>query len=142
MHVETNKVVISSCCTKFPVESLSVSFQVISTSFTTFLGPRLISKSSRAVRMVLYCKYSLQFHFDCVYTFSNKVFCRSWDVERMKKAPVKMFTHPSYVYCAKYHPVATHIIVSGCYDNIIRVWSSLSSGKEGTVCAVIMISQL
>ena len=38
--------------------------------------------------------------------------------------PVKMLPHPTFVYAARYHPMVDKIIVTGCYDRIIRVWSN------------------
>ncbi|XP_063719977.1 jouberin-like isoform X2 [Symsagittifera roscoffensis] len=45
-----------------------------------------------------------------------------WNVDSMKREAVCVMNHPGYVYCAKYHPVMSHVVVSGCYDNVIRVW--------------------
>uniref|UniRef100_A0A4X2K728 Jouberin n=1 Tax=Vombatus ursinus TaxID=29139 RepID=A0A4X2K728_VOMUR len=36
---------------------------------------------------------------------------------------VKVFPHPSFVYTAKFHPVAGYLVVTGCYDSVIRVWN-------------------
>ena len=38
--------------------------------------------------------------------------------------PVKMLPHPTFVYAARYHPMVDKIMVTGCYDRIIRVWSN------------------
>ncbi|XP_075243759.1 jouberin-like [Convolutriloba macropyga] len=64
---------------------------------------------------------------------SQDGFVLCWDIDRMSKDPVCVLNHPGYVYCAKYHPMTSHIVVSGCYDNVIRVWSTavLASEKTG-----------
>lgn len=37
---------------------------------------------------------------------------------------VRVFPHPSFVYTAKYHPVADSLVVTGCYDSVIRIWNA------------------
>ncbi|GFV28662.1 hypothetical protein TNCV_3986121 [Trichonephila clavipes] len=33
------------------------------------------------------------------------------------------FIHPSFVYSAKFQPALKNILVTGCYDHVIRVWT-------------------
>ncbi|XP_043943044.1 jouberin [Protopterus annectens] len=35
----------------------------------------------------------------------------------------KVLPHPSFVYAARYHPFAEYLVVTGCYDSVIRVWN-------------------
>lgn len=37
---------------------------------------------------------------------------------------VRVFPHPSFVYTAKYHPMADSLVVTGCYDSVIRIWNA------------------
>lgn len=37
---------------------------------------------------------------------------------------MRVFPHPSFVYTAKYHPVAESLVVTGCYDSVIRIWNA------------------
>ncbi|XP_054913165.1 jouberin isoform X2 [Poeciliopsis prolifica] len=47
---------------------------------------------------------------------------REWDVERLLENAQKVLPHPSFVYCAQYHPGAQNLVVTGSYDCLIRVW--------------------
>ncbi|KAM9708599.1 jouberin isoform 1-T1 [Menidia menidia] len=47
---------------------------------------------------------------------------REWNVERLQGAAQKVLPHPSFVYCAQYHPSAQNLVVTGSYDCLIRVW--------------------
>lgn len=46
-----------------------------------------------------------------------------WDAKSFAKAPIAVLPHPAFVYAAKFHSVVDLLIVSGCYDTVIRVWS-------------------
>ncbi|CAD5113877.1 DgyrCDS3040 [Dimorphilus gyrociliatus] len=58
---------------------------------------------------------------------------RVWDIEEMKSEPCKVLPHPNFVYTALFHPRVPSIIVTGGFDNIIRVWSIAGSGVNGTL---------
>ncbi|KAM3871163.1 jouberin [Diretmus argenteus] len=47
---------------------------------------------------------------------------RVWNVERLLGVAQKVLPHPSFVYCAQYHPTAQNLVVTGGYDCLIRVW--------------------
>ncbi|XP_077208099.1 jouberin [Paroedura picta] len=57
-------------------------------------------------------------------TASSDGTARMWKIEAQATSALKVFPHPSFVYTAKFHPVADHIIVTGCYDSMIRVWNA------------------
>ncbi|XP_029452474.1 LOW QUALITY PROTEIN: jouberin [Rhinatrema bivittatum] len=56
-------------------------------------------------------------------TSSSDGTVRMWQVEPQGTSALKVIPHPSFVYTAKYHPVAVHLVVTGCYDSVIRVWN-------------------
>ncbi|XP_036621779.1 jouberin [Trichosurus vulpecula] len=56
-------------------------------------------------------------------TASSDSTVRMWKIESQGTAAVKVFPHPSFVYTAKFHPVAGYLVVTGCYDSVIRVWN-------------------
>uniref|UniRef100_A0A096M0A5 Abelson helper integration site 1 n=1 Tax=Poecilia formosa TaxID=48698 RepID=A0A096M0A5_POEFO len=45
-----------------------------------------------------------------------------WNVEKLLENAQKVLPHPSFVYCAQYHPGAQNLVVTGSYDFLIRVW--------------------
>ncbi|XP_061086988.1 jouberin isoform X2 [Conger conger] len=47
---------------------------------------------------------------------------RMWNVERRDRIARKVLPHPSFVYCAQYHPSAQNLVVTGGYDCLVRVW--------------------
>ncbi|MEQ2220418.1 hypothetical protein ILYODFUR_005264 [Ilyodon furcidens] len=47
---------------------------------------------------------------------------REWNVGRLLETAQKVLVHPSFVYCARYHPSAQNLVVTGSYDCLIRVW--------------------
>lgn len=47
---------------------------------------------------------------------------REWNVERLLGTAQKVLPHPSFVYCAQYHPAAQNLVVTGGFDALLRVW--------------------
>ncbi|KAF7670049.1 hypothetical protein LDENG_00084520 [Lucifuga dentata] len=47
---------------------------------------------------------------------------RVWNVEELLGIAQKVLPHPSFVYCAQYHPTAQNLVVTGGYDSLLRVW--------------------
>ncbi|KAJ7990818.1 hypothetical protein DPEC_G00290860 [Dallia pectoralis] len=48
---------------------------------------------------------------------------RMWDVQRFQAIARKVLPHPSFVYCARFHPTAQDLVVSGGFDCLLRVWT-------------------
>ncbi|KYO19049.1 jouberin isoform C [Alligator mississippiensis] len=57
-------------------------------------------------------------------TASSDGTVRMWKIETQATSAVKVFPHPSFVYTAKFHPIADYLVVTGCYDSMIRVWNA------------------
>ncbi|KAM9563872.1 jouberin isoform 1-T3 [Guaruba guarouba] len=57
-------------------------------------------------------------------TASSDGMVRMWKIELQAASAVRVFAHPSFVYTAKYHPVADSLVVTGCYDSVIRIWNA------------------
>ncbi|NXO24624.1 AHI1 protein, partial [Cisticola juncidis] len=57
-------------------------------------------------------------------TASSDGTVRMWKIEMKAASAVRVFPHPSFVYTAKYHPVADSLVVTGCYDSVIRIWNA------------------
>ncbi|XP_053701244.1 jouberin isoform X2 [Synchiropus splendidus] len=47
---------------------------------------------------------------------------REWNVEKLLLSSRKILPHPSFVYCAQYHPAAHNLVVTGGFDSLVRVW--------------------
>ena len=58
---------------------------------------------------------------------------RCWDTKTMMTSSIKLYPHPCFVYAAQYHPGSPHLVVTGGYDHLIRVWTKLSDGLNGKV---------
>ncbi|KAM3932313.1 jouberin [Leptodactylus fuscus] len=48
---------------------------------------------------------------------------RQWRITNEASSALKVLPHPSFVYTAKFHPMSDHLVVTGCYDAVIRVWN-------------------
>ncbi|KAM6433682.1 jouberin [Rhynochetos jubatus] len=57
-------------------------------------------------------------------TASSDGTVRMWKIEMQAASAVRVFPHPSFVYTAKYHPIADWLVVTGCYDSVIRIWNA------------------
>ncbi|XP_010190112.1 PREDICTED: jouberin, partial [Mesitornis unicolor] len=57
-------------------------------------------------------------------TASSDGTVRMWKIEMKATSAVRIFPHPSFVYTAKYHPIADWLVVTGCYDSVIRIWNA------------------
>ncbi|XP_075001991.1 jouberin isoform X7 [Calonectris borealis] len=57
-------------------------------------------------------------------TASSDGTVRMWKIEMQAASAVRVFPHPSFVYTAKYHPIADSLVVTGCYDSMIRIWNA------------------
>ncbi|NXP79234.1 AHI1 protein, partial [Ramphastos sulfuratus] len=57
-------------------------------------------------------------------TASSDGTVRMWKIEAQAASAVRVFPHPSFVYTAKYHPTADSLVVTGCYDSVIRIWNA------------------
>ncbi|KAI0209499.1 Jouberin [Lamellibrachia satsuma] len=56
---------------------------------------------------------------------------RVWNVEKPSTSSTKVLPHPTYVYTAKFHPRVTKVVVTGCYDHILRIWSLQGDSPSG-----------
>ncbi|XP_017595145.1 PREDICTED: jouberin isoform X2 [Corvus brachyrhynchos] len=57
-------------------------------------------------------------------TASSDGTVRMWKIEMKAASAERVFPHPSFVYTAKYHPIADSLVVTGCYDSVIRIWNA------------------
>ena len=46
------------------------------------------------------------------------------DVGTLNVSPT-LFPQPTFVYCAKYHPGQANLVLTSCYDKVIRVWNNI-----------------
>lgn len=55
-------------------------------------------------------------------TSSSDGTARVWKNEINSTSTFRVLPHPSFVYTAKFHPATQELVVTGCYDSMIRVW--------------------
>ncbi|CAH6778117.1 Ahi1 [Phodopus roborovskii] len=55
-------------------------------------------------------------------TSSSDGTARVWKNEINSTSTFRVLPHPSFVYTAKFHPATRELVVTGCYDSMIRVW--------------------
>ncbi|XP_018412431.1 PREDICTED: jouberin, partial [Nanorana parkeri] len=54
---------------------------------------------------------------------SSDATVRLWRVAKEVSSAIKVLPHPSFVYTSKFHPMSDDLVVTGCYDAVIRVWN-------------------
>ncbi|XP_066106826.1 jouberin-like, partial [Saccopteryx bilineata] len=57
-----------------------------------------------------------------ILTASSDGTARLWKNEINNTNTLQVLPHSCYVYTAKFHPAAKELVVTGCYDAVIRVW--------------------
>ncbi|XP_063522694.1 jouberin isoform X10 [Pongo pygmaeus] len=57
-----------------------------------------------------------------ILTSSSDGTARMWKNEINNTNTFKVLPHPSFVYTAKFHPAVRELVVTGCYDSMIRIW--------------------
>ncbi|XP_045428583.1 jouberin isoform X7 [Pipistrellus kuhlii] len=58
----------------------------------------------------------------CILTASSDGTARVWKNEINNTNTFKLLPHPCFVYTAKFHPAAKELVVTGCYDAVVRIW--------------------
>lgn len=101
-------------------------------SCMTSAGPKMIRDFCLPLLMELsgepffVCLRSLCLSAECVrlpHSFSlSPLVTSEWNVERLLRSAQKVLPHPSFVYCAQYHPAAQNLVVTGGFDALLRVW--------------------
>uniref|UniRef100_A0A667HCA8 Abelson helper integration site 1 n=1 Tax=Lynx canadensis TaxID=61383 RepID=A0A667HCA8_LYNCA len=57
-----------------------------------------------------------------ILTASSDGTARIWKNEINSTSTFRVLPHPSFVYTAKFHPAVKEVVVTGCYDSMIRIW--------------------
>ncbi|XP_036104343.1 jouberin isoform X3 [Molossus molossus] len=57
-----------------------------------------------------------------ILTASSDGTARIWRNEINNTNAFRVLPHPCFVYTAKFHPAVKELVVTGCYDSMIRVW--------------------
>lgn len=63
--------------------------------------------------------------------------CRVWKNEINSTSTFRVLPHPSFVYTARFHPATRELVVTGCYDSMIRIWK-----VDAREDAAILVRQL
>ncbi|KAK6171988.1 hypothetical protein SNE40_018397 [Patella caerulea] len=61
---------------------------------------------------------------------SNDGTVRVWNLHEFGEDADKVLPHPSFVYTAQFHPRIDGIIVSGAFDQVIRVWDIAGEDED------------
>lgn len=56
---------------------------------------------------------------------------RVWNILEAKPVEERVLPHPGFVYCCKFHPQVDGIVVTGCFDQVLRVWDLSQSDDAG-----------
>ncbi|XP_063089053.1 jouberin isoform X2 [Cavia porcellus] len=68
--------------------------------------------------------YDLSWSKDDRYILTSSSDCtaRIWKNEINNTNTLRVLPHPAFVYTAKFHPAVRELVVTGCYDSVIRIW--------------------
>ncbi|NP_001002277.2 jouberin isoform X2 [Rattus norvegicus] len=70
-------------------------------------------------------------------TSSSDGTARVWKNEINSTSTFRVLPHPSFVYTARFHPATRELVVTGCYDSMIRIWK-----VDAREDAAILVRQL
>jgi jouberin len=89
------------------------------------------------------CKAQFAGHYNIVYDMSwssddrhlasasSDGTVRVWNVLPNQQDVYQILPHPCFIYSAQVHPACSDIVVTGGYDQVVRVWSTELPGKHG-----------
>ena len=61
------------------------------------------------------------------------MFSRVWNLNDFGEQAEKLLPHPAFVYCAQFHPRVDTIVVTGGFDQVIRIWDISGEEPHGNV---------
>lgn len=60
--------------------------------------------------------------FEVEYRHNMILLEHCWSGIQSTNVLFQMLPHPSFVYCAQFHPGNSSVLVTGCSDHVVRVW--------------------
>eukprot|EP00039_Didymoeca_costata_P008915 m.118617 g.118617 ORF g.118617 m.118617 type:complete len:881 (+) comp14281_c0_seq6:181-2823(+) len=91
-------------------------------------------------------KHSLYGHSNLVYDIdwsaddnlivsaSSDGTARIWNANTFSNMPMKILTHPCFVYCARFRPLSNDgVVATGAYDGIVRIWDIMGESHSGNI---------
>ena len=58
---------------------------------------------------------------------------RVWNLNDFGEQAEKLLPHPVFVYCAQFHPRVDTVVVTGSFDQVIRIWDISGEEPHGDV---------
>lgn len=71
-----------------------------------------------------------------ILTSSSDGTARIWKNEINSTNTFRVLPHPAFVYTAKFHPAIGELVVTGCYDSVIRIWK-----VDMRECSAVLVQQ-
>ncbi|XP_035826372.1 jouberin isoform X2 [Aplysia californica] len=56
---------------------------------------------------------------------------RIWELDKLGETQLRLLPHPGFVYTAEFHPRVESVVVTGGYDEVIRVWDISVDQEHG-----------
>ncbi|XP_021105200.1 jouberin isoform X2 [Heterocephalus glaber] len=71
-----------------------------------------------------------------ILTSSSDGTARIWKNEINTTNTFRVLPHPAFVYTAKFHPAVRELVITGCYDSVIRAWK-----VDMRECSAVLVQQ-
>lgn len=80
--------------------------------------------NTKSPKTLTFCNVIASEHYNVYLDISCSLFSTSriWDIQKLGEGHIRLLPHPGYVYTAEFHPRVESIVVTGGYDEVVRVW--------------------
>ncbi|XP_055328790.1 jouberin-like isoform X2 [Paramacrobiotus metropolitanus] len=134
VHMEIAVGQEGATATKFSISGRNIAFACFERQAVAFV--QINDVRSSIVRGRLYGSCGIIYELDWnradsrILAASADGTAKIWNSETCHPNFLISLPHPGFVYSAQFHPVQQHIVATGCFDGVIRVWNVSTSWND------------